>query len=113
MNDSQKLFFLIGYLEALKHATSIHGKQLALVKTELESIQCINSSNDDNLEQASQSPESQVDSYDDDYDHYDVYDDHDTYEKYNGSWAQDVEGLSDRYIDDAFGGEPDAYWNID
>ena len=36
-----------------------------------------------------------------------------TYDKYSGSYAQDVEGWSDQDIDDAFGGEPDAYWNID
>lgn len=36
-----------------------------------------------------------------------------TFEKYNGTYAQDVEGWSDQDIDDAFGGEPDAYWNID
>jgi serine/threonine protein kinase len=54
---------------------------------------------------------------------YDDYDDHDdlgdddydepTCEKYNGSYAQDVEGWSDQDIDDAFDGDPDAYWNID
>ena len=32
---------------------------------------------------------------------------------YKGSYAQDVEGWSDEEIRDAFGGEPDAYWNID
>ena len=41
------------------------------------------------------------------------YDDEQTYEKYNGSYAQDVEGLSDQTIDAAFEGDPDAYWNID
>jgi len=46
----------------------------------------------------------------DDYDHYQ---ERHTYENYNGSYAQDVEGWSDQDIDDAFGGEPDAYWNID
>lgn len=35
------------------------------------------------------------------------------YEKYAGTWAQDIEDLSDDFIDGAFGGEPDAYWNID
>jgi hypothetical protein len=48
--------------------------------------------------------------YDDDY-----YDDYErpTYDRYNGSYAQDVEGYSDQEIDDIFDGEPDAYWNID
>jgi len=33
--------------------------------------------------------------------------------KYSGTYAQDIEGLNDDFIDDALGGEPDAYWNID
>lgn len=36
-----------------------------------------------------------------------------TYRRYQGSHAQEVEGYSDKFIDDAFGGDPDAYWNID
>jgi len=36
-----------------------------------------------------------------------------TYERYNGSYAQDVEGWSDQDIDDVFDGDLDAYWNID
>ena len=41
------------------------------------------------------------------------YEDRKTYNNYNGHYVQDVEGWSDQSIDDAFGGEPDAYWNID
>jgi hypothetical protein len=33
--------------------------------------------------------------------------------KYSGTWAQDVEGLSDNFIDDVLDGNPEAYWNID
>ena len=33
--------------------------------------------------------------------------------KYQGSYAQDTEGLSDNFIDDALDGDPDNYWNID
>ena len=33
--------------------------------------------------------------------------------KYNGTYAQDYEGLSDDFIDDALDGFADAYWNID
>lgn len=33
--------------------------------------------------------------------------------EYAGTYAQDVAGLSDEIIDDAFDGDPDAYWNID
>lgn len=35
------------------------------------------------------------------------------YGEYAGYYAQDVEGYSDDVIDDAFEGDPDAYWNID
>lgn len=50
------------------------------------------------------------------FSHRDNYDrdDYETrYGKYEGSYAQDVEGYTDEMIDDAFDGEPDAYWNID
>ena len=36
-----------------------------------------------------------------------------SFEKYVGTYVQDVEGWSDEDIDNAFGGQPDAYWNID
>jgi hypothetical protein len=42
-----------------------------------------------------------------------VEDDRPTYTQYRDSYAQDVEGWSDQAINDAFGGEADAYWNID
>ena len=35
------------------------------------------------------------------------------YGEYSGSYVQDVLGYSDDEINDAFDGEPDAYWNID
>lgn len=35
------------------------------------------------------------------------------YGEYAGTYAQDVAGYSDDVINDAFDGEPDAYWNID
>lgn len=35
------------------------------------------------------------------------------YGEYAGTYAQDVAGFSDDVINDAFDGEPDAYWNID
>lgn len=52
-------------------------------------------------------PESYCEEYEPDF-----YDE-ETYERYNGSYAQDVEGWSDQDIDDVFDGDPDAYWNID
>lgn len=49
---------------------------------------------------------------------YEDYDNDDdcyggSYGKYSGSYAQDVEGFDDDTIDDAFDGDPDAYWNMD
>ena len=35
------------------------------------------------------------------------------YGEYSGTYAQDVAGYSDDVINDAFDGDPDAYWNID
>ena len=36
-----------------------------------------------------------------------------TFGEFSGSYAQDVMDYSDDVINDAFDGEPDAYWNID
>lgn len=49
----------------------------------------------------------------DDYDDYYDYDRRESYGQYAGSYAQDVEGLSDDFINDVLDGDPDAYWNID
>lgn len=50
----------------------------------------------------------------DEYDDYNEYDDYDGYEsEYSGTYAHDVEHLSDDFIDDVLDGDPDAYWNID
>lgn len=35
------------------------------------------------------------------------------YGEYEGTYAHDVAGYSDDIINDAFDGEPEAYWNID
>lgn len=35
------------------------------------------------------------------------------YDEFEGCYAQDVMGYSDDVINDAFEGDPDAYWNID
>lgn len=46
--------------------------------------------------------------------HKDIdYQERQHYEEYAGTYAQDVMGFSDEQIDDAFDGDPDAYWNID
>lgn len=51
--------------------------------------------------------------WDSDSDYSDYNHDKRTFDNYNGSFAQGMEGWSDQDIDDAFGGEADAYWNID
>jgi hypothetical protein len=48
-----------------------------------------------------------------DYDDYYDYHERESYGRYAGSYAQDVEGLSDDFIDEVLDGDPDAYWNID
>ncbi len=42
---------------------------------------------------------------------YDDYSSH--YGEFAGTYAQDVMGYSDDVINDAFDGDPEAYWNID
>ncbi len=44
---------------------------------------------------------------------YDDYYERESYGRYAGSYAQDVAGLSDDFINDVLDGNPDAYWNID
>lgn len=46
-------------------------------------------------------------------DNYTSHHSSESYGNHAGTYAQDVEGLSDDFIDDVFGGNPDAYWNID
>ena len=55
----------------------------------------------------------EVEQQQDDYDDHDDYDRRESYGQYEGSYAQDVEGLSDDFINDVLDGDPDAYWNID
>jgi hypothetical protein len=42
-----------------------------------------------------------------------VYYERESYGEFAGTYAQDVEGLSDDFIYDVLDGDPDAYWNID
>lgn len=43
----------------------------------------------------------------------DDYNEEQHYTRYNGTYAQAYEGWSDEEIDEAFDGNPEAYWNID
>lgn len=47
------------------------------------------------------------------FDPYDDYYERESFGQYEGSYAQDIEGLSDDFINDVLDGDPDAYWNID
>ena len=47
------------------------------------------------------------------YNDYPVDDYGTHYGEYDRTYAQDVAGYSDDVINNAFDGEPDAYWNID
>lgn len=58
----------------------------------------------------------EFDDYDEDLDSgysHEYHREPETYNEYNGTYAQDVEGLSDQFINDVLDGQPDAYWNID
>lgn len=46
-------------------------------------------------------------------DDYEYYEEKESYGQYTGTYAQDVEGLSDNFINDVLDGCPEAYWNID
>lgn len=48
-----------------------------------------------------------------DKEYYNDYNESESYGEYAGSYAQDIEGLSDDFINDVLDGDPDAYWNID
>lgn len=43
--------------------------------------------------------------YEDDFDYYES--------EYEGTYAHDIAGLDDDFINDVLDGDPDAYWNID
>lgn len=77
-------------------------------KTSLNHAQEEMSLNNDTMEEVGLN-DTQEEVYDDDYD----FNDEKTYTRYNGSYAQDIEGWSDDDIDIVFEGDPDAYWNID
>lgn len=64
-----------------------------------------------NLHLPHESEELSIDSSFEQEDYIDDYGTH--YGEFAGSYAQDVMGYSDDVINDAFEGDPDAYWNID
>lgn len=42
-----------------------------------------------------------------------MYKDYDYESEYEGTYAHDIAGLDDDFINDVLDGEPEAYWNID
>lgn len=77
-----------------------------------------NEKNNDNIESSTDNSineneefEISLDDLEEDYE--DRYYRNEHYGEYSGTYAQDVEGLSDDFIKDALDGFPEAYWNID
>lgn len=52
------------------------------------------------------------DFYEEDFSSYSTWDEQ-HYGEFAGSYAQDVRGLSDEFINDVLDGDPELYWNID
>ena len=68
-------------------------------------------SSDISLNFASSKKEIAMDYEEDYYDEFEAYGTF--YGEYTETYAQDVAGYYDDVINDAFDGEPDAYWNIE
>lgn len=87
---------------------TFYGKNRATTRVEKENFaQNIVLAEILNADKIKKSNNDYCDDYDSDYE----YGSH--YGEYAGSYAQDVEGYSDDVINDAFDGDPEAYWNID
>lgn len=116
-NDASYLYWCIDNLStfALSHAAFEAAKTQFPYFAELESINMERisggTSQKHRLERAQEWEEenNRRNSHYEEDDYY--YPEH--YDEYAGSYAQDVEWLSDEFIDDVFDGNPDAYWNID
>jgi len=102
MADKEQLHFLLGYLEGLKTKEIINPSDLTIV------MDIINTNS--LFLEIEQANEDNDDSYDD---NYSDDNDRESYGEFAGSYAQDVEGLSDDFINDVLEGDPDNYWNID
>lgn len=105
MTDKEQLHFLLGYLEGLTTKETISPSDLGIVMNTVDSNQLFHEVSDD------------MDNEEEDgfYDGGDYDDDNhkESFGQYAGSYAQDVEGLSDDFINDVLEGDPDNYWNID
>ena len=86
----------------------ISEETIDMLKSQIKSFKLKDSAVDILEKKRSEMYESSVS---DDYE-YDSYD-RKTYDDYNDSYAQNQMGWSDQDINDVFGGDADAYWNID
>ncbi len=99
MTSIEQLYYLLGKLESLR-------KKTCVAPADLKFVEDIINENDFLSQEFSMDSQS---FHEDDQDHFDSR----SYGRYSGTYAQDEEGLSDDFIDDVLGGEPEAYWNID
>jgi hypothetical protein len=102
MTSTEQLYYLLGRLENLREKAFI-------APSDLKFIEDIISENEFFSEELSIDSEN---IYEDDQDDQD-YSEKQSFGQYSGTYAQDEGGLSDNFIDDVLGGEPEAYWNID
>ena len=86
----------------------ISEETIDMLKSQIKSFKLKDSAVDILEKKRSEMYESSVS---DDYE-YDSYD-RKTYDDCNDSYAQNQMGWSDQDINDVFGGDADAYWNID
>lgn len=93
----EQLYYSVGRLEFLK-TQKVNSEDLFFVYNLLEENEYF---------------QQKIQAYCDDDIDYRYSETKETYGKYAGSYAQDIEGFSDDFIDDVLEGEPSAYWNID
>lgn len=99
MTSTEQLYYLLGKLESLREKTFIAPSDLKFVEAII---------NENEFFSQELSVNSQC-FHEDDQGHVESQ----SYGQYSGTYAQDEGGLSDNFIDDVLGGEPEAYWNID
>ena len=105
MTNKEQLHFLLGYLEGLKTKETINPTDLGVVMDTLDSNSLFHVVNED-LDKEGEGEFYDGGDFDDD-------NHRESFGEYAGSYAQDVEGLSDDFINDVLEGDPDNYWNID
>ena len=112
-NDAQYLHWCIQNLEsfALSEAAMNVAKAKSPYFADVEGVNAERIENGTTQKYRLEREQAWEDAHDNDYHEEDFYPEH--YGAYAGSYAQDVEGLSDEFIDDVLGGDPDCYWNID